>query len=116
VSPEAQVDPHALSEHTWVDEHAVPHAPQFAPSEVRSTHWVPQRVSPVWHVHWPPAHCSWVRSHAVVQLPQCAGSLVTSVHKPLHSAAPPEHPQLPALHCCPPPHTVAQVPQLLESV
>ena len=38
VSRAAQAAPHLLSEQTWPDGHAVPHAPQFALSVVVSAH------------------------------------------------------------------------------
>ena len=47
---------HELSAQTWPLGQALPQAPQFAGSDVVSTHLPPQRAKPASHcrLHWPP--------------------------------------------------------------
>jgi len=60
---------HAPAEQTSPVAHALPHAPQFAPSVVVSTQSVPQRVLPGAQPHLPAMQTSTV-SHATPQSPQ----------------------------------------------
>jgi hypothetical protein len=70
--------------------HVVPHAPQFAPSLVVSTHAPEQSVRPVPQPlveHAPDEQTSPV-AHAFAQLPQFAGSLPVSTQAPPQSIVP----------------------------
>jgi hypothetical protein len=63
--------------HACPPEHAVPHAPQWSASLVRSTQ--PQGSFGIAHTH-PPAWQSLPYPHALPQAPQFRGSLSVSTH------------------------------------
>ena len=75
---------HADIAHTSVGAHAVPHAPQFAGSLVRSAQTpAPQSMSPPAHTHAPPTQSRPMQ--LVPHAPQLRGSVVVSTHALLQS-------------------------------
>ena len=110
---EATTHRHALVLHASPGAHALPHALQFAASDVVSLHLLAQHVL--------------ATSHAIPQAPQLALSLLVSTHLPLQHALPAVHavphpPQLaasflvsthlPAQHASVAPHAFPHAPQL----
>jgi hypothetical protein len=72
---------------------ALPHAPQFAGSEFRSTHPPLQFERPVMQpvvLHAPAEHTE-PAAHAFAHAPQLAGSLARFTQAPAHSLSPVAH-------------------------
>ena len=91
--------------HTSPGLHATPHAPQLAGSCLRSTHAVPQAVSPVPHIvaHTPAEH-TLPDGQTLPHAPQLLGSLAKLTHAPLHELNPKPHGdavQTPITQSCP---------------
>jgi hypothetical protein len=100
VSPAAHIEVQWPCEHTLPAAHAMPQAPQFAPSDIRFTQPVLQAESPPvhWHVA---AEQLWPMPHGLLQPPQLLLSVVGSMHTAPHASWTPVHtgplPPLPPL-------------------
>ena len=116
---------HRLAAHVLPPVHALPHAPQLALSEVRSTHPPAQADSPVVHVpvQTPEVQSGVLPLQAVPHLPQLATLVVKSTHAPLHNVVPAGQTHVPELEASvavelvqnvPPVH-LPHVPQLALS-
>lgn len=81
ISSGPQLETHLLLEHSQPMSHAVPHAPQFAGSPVKSEQDPPQFVVPCGHAHLPAVHVA-VLLQTTPQPPQLVVSLRMSTHAP----------------------------------
>jgi hypothetical protein len=102
--------------------HALPHAPQSALSEVRSTHPPEQADRPAVHVlaQVPEVQSEFAPLHALPHLPQLAALVVKSTHVPLHAVVPAGQTHVPtpavgAAQNVPPVHFAPHAPQLALS-
>ena len=102
--------------------HALPHAPQSALSEVRSTHPPAHADRPAVHAaaHVPELQSAFVPLHALPHLPQLAALAVKSTHVPLHTLMPAGQTHVPtpaadAVQNVPPVHFAPHAPQLALS-
>ena len=117
---------HRPAAHVLPPVHALPHAPQSALSEVRSTHPPAQADRPAVQVpvQTPDEQSGVLPPQAVPHLPQFAALVVRSTHVPLHNVMPAGQTHVPALEASvavelvqnvPPVHLVPHVPQLALS-
>ena len=111
----AQLVAHAPRVQTWPAAHALPQAPQFAPSWLTSTHLPAQDVVGVRHVQTPSAHAA-PGPQTTPHAPQFDVSLSMETHAPPQSAKPAGQTHFEATQERPPPHTTPQAPQLAESL
>ena len=102
----------------WVPPpHAIPQAPQFWLSVVRTTQLVPQSVEPDGHVAVQvPALQTSPAAQAFPQLPQSAALVWRFTHWPLQDVVPTGHVHCPVTQDDPPVHAMPHPPQLALSV
>lgn len=102
VSPAWQLSAHAPFTHKKPAGHTVPHAPQLALLERRSTQMPPHATCPVGHGQVPPltamqTPCTHAlpAGHTCPQAPQFAESMLVYVQMPLQFVVPLLHPHVP---------------------
>src|SRR5689334_13651490 len=76
---------HCALEHTVPDGQRLPHAPQLAPLELRSTQVSPHRLCPCGQSHVPAMHCVF-EPHVIPHVMQLPGSVAGSTHTPPQSS------------------------------
>jgi hypothetical protein len=105
---DALLQRHALSTQVSSGEHAWPHAPQLAGSEVGSTQRPPHAIVGGLHPQRPREQGS-SRAQATSHAPQCDGSELTSTHAPLQTS--PRQVHAPAMHVSSLAHAMPHPPQ-----
>jgi hypothetical protein len=109
--PAGQLATHSEPEHSGVAAgHAVPQAPQFAPSAVVLTQPLLQALSPAWHMHEPLQTCPELQP--VPQTPQFMTSVFVFTQAGPQAARGAGQVQAPLVQVCVAPHGVAHWPTL----